>query len=152
MAVKFSQHMDIDAPPDVVWQLLNDSTKWPLWFHGMEQVTGLGSLAQNASFQWQKGSETGTGSVLRADNEQYVLIFATRAGNDERKHSFDIDRSGGFFGMGGNDSRLKYTLEYDPPGGMIGDFVAGGNPADALAVKNSLGKIRDMAESMAKGR
>src|SRR5690606_10867060 len=30
MAVKFSQHVDIDAPPDTVWSLLSDVGKWPL--------------------------------------------------------------------------------------------------------------------------
>lgn len=151
MAVKFSQHVDIDAPPAVVWQLLNDSTKWPLWFPGMERVSGLTGLAQNATFQWTKGDDQGTGSVLRADEDQYVLAFATRQGNEERTHTFDIDRSGGFLGIGGNDSRLKYTLEYDPPGGALSDFVAGGNPMDTLAVKNTLSKIRELAETMAKG-
>jgi hypothetical protein len=117
----------------------------------MERVTGLTGLAANATFQWQKGDENGTGSVLRIDEGEMVLAFATREGDDERIHTFDIDRSGGFLGMGGNDSRLRYTLEYDPPGGMLSDFIASGNPMDTIAVKNTLSKVRELAETMTKG-
>lgn len=153
MAVKFAQHVDIDAPPDQVWSLLSSPEKWPLWFEDMEQLTGVGpTVTQGASFQWVKGGKHGTGAVLRKDDGQMVIAFATREGDSERTHTFDIDRSGGFLGMGGNDSRLRYTLEYDPPGGMLGDFVAGGNPADMLAVKNTLHKVKDLAERMGKGR
>lgn len=152
MAVKFAQHVDIDAPPDIVWSLLTDSNKWPLWFEGMEQLSGLSGLQKGASFNWKRGNDAGTGAVLNFDEGKQIVAFATREGNDERTHSFDVDRSGGFLGFGSNDSRLRYTLEYDPPGGMLGDFVAGGNPADTLHVRNTLRKIKDLAERMAKGR
>lgn len=152
MAVKFAQHVDIDAPPDVVWSLLSSPDKWPLWFEGMEQLSGIETAAKGASFQWRKGDGAGTGAVLAMDPDKMVIAFATREGDSERTHSFDVDKSGGFLGIGGNDSRLRYTLEYDPPGGFLGDFVAGGNPADTLAVKGTLAKIRDLAERMAKGK
>lgn len=150
---KFAQHVDVDAPPDVVWSLLSSPEKWPLWFEGMEQLTGVGpTVRQGASFQWRKGGDNGTGAVLRMDEGQMVIAFATREGSSERTHTFDVDRSGGFLGMGANDSRVRYTLEYDAPGGMLGEFVVGGNPVDMLAVKNTLHKIKDLAERMAKGR
>ena len=151
MAVKFAQHVDIDAPPDVVWSFLTDSGKWPLWFEGMEQLSGIGAPAQGANFSWRKGNDNGTGTVLALDEGKLIIAFATREGDDERTHTFDVDRSGGFLGIGGNDARLRYTLEYDPPGGMLGDFISGGNPADTLHVKSTLRKIKDLAERMAKG-
>lgn len=152
MAVKFAQHVDIDAPPNVVWAILADAEKWPLWFEGMQQVTGLSAPQSGANFSWQKGGEQGTGTVLAMDEGKMIIALATREGDAEHSHTFDVDRSGGFFGVGANDSRLRYTLEYDPPGGMFGDFVAGGNPADMLYVKGTLHKIKDLAERMAKGQ
>ncbi len=152
MAVKFSQHIDIDAPPDLVWALVTDPQKWPLWFEGMEQLSGIDTPSKGAGFNWRKGNANGTGMVVNFDEPRLIIGFATREGDAERTHSFDIDRSGGFLGIGGNDARLRYTLEYDPPGGMLGDFIAGGNPADMLHVKNTLHKIRDLAERMAKGK
>lgn len=88
--------------------------------------------------------------MLEADQSKMILKLETRLGDDQRTHSFDIDRSGGFFGLGANDARLRYTLEYDPPGGMLGDFVAGGNPADTLRVKHTLNKLKELAESLRK--
>lgn len=152
MAVKFDDHIDIDAPPDVVWSLLSDPAKWPLWFKQFEQVSGLSKPSSGASFQWRHGGDNGTGVVLVYDPEKYILKLETREGNNQRTHTFDIDRSGGFLGMGANDARLRYTLEYDPPGGFLGDFVAGGNPADTMAVNNLLKQVRELAESMKSGR
>lgn len=147
MAVKFEQHVDIDAAPDKVWALMCDQSKWPLWIEQMEHVTGMSEAQQGASFQWRHGAESGTGAVLQLDQERSVLKLATRLGSDERTHTFDLDRSGGFLGMGGNDSRVRYAYEYNPAGGALGAFVAGGNPADTLRVKNTLQKLKQLAES-----
>lgn len=148
MAVKFEQHIDIDATPDVVWSLMSNPTKWPLWFQQLEHVSGITAARTGEAFQWRHGDESGSGVILTFDAERYILKLETRIGDKSRTHTFDIDRSGGFLGIGANDSRVRYTLEYDPPGGMLGDFVVGGNPADTIAVKNLLKKIKDMAESL----
>jgi len=37
-------------------------------------------------------------------------------------------------------------MEYDPPGGLIADFIAGGNPKDILKVKHALEKVKGLAE------
>lgn len=80
-------------------------------------------MAPGTTFQWRHGDQSGTGVVLQVDAERSVLKLATRIGDDERTHTFDLDRSGGFFGIGANDSRVRYTYAYDPPGGMLGDKV-----------------------------
>jgi uncharacterized protein YndB with AHSA1/START domain len=146
MPVKFDQHVDIDAPPEAVWALISDPQRWPLWFPGIESMAETGAVSQGMNFQWRKDNETGTGTVLAFDADKMVIAFATRAGDEQRSHTFDVDRAGGFLGMGKNDSRLRYTLEFDPPGGFLGDFVAGGNPGDTLMVRNTLHKIRELSE------
>jgi hypothetical protein len=36
-------------------------------------------------------------------------------------------------------------MEYDPPGGMVGDFVMGSNPVDSMKVKQTLDKVKGLA-------
>jgi uncharacterized protein YndB with AHSA1/START domain len=150
MAIKFEQHVDIDAAPADVWALISDPAKWPLWIEQMEHVTGISELRQGATFQWSHGDTSGSGAVLGVDQGSLTLKLETRLGDEQRTHTFDIDRAGGFLGIGANDSRLRYTYEYDPPGGMLSDFVASGNPIDSLRVKNTLHKLKELAQSLGK--
>jgi uncharacterized protein YndB with AHSA1/START domain len=147
MPVKFDQSVHIDAPPDKVWALMSDATTWPLWFPEVEQVSNFGSVQTGGTFQFQHGGDTGTGVITKFDPQADVLVVVTQeAGGMQVTHTFDIDRSGGFLGLGSNDSKLRYTMEYDPPGGMIGDFIAGGNPMDTMKVRNTLNKVKGLAE------
>ena len=146
MAVKFDQHVDIDAPPDKVWSIITNPSTWPLWLSAITGNPNLASLTEGATFQWSGNGEDGTGSGVSVNTKAYSFQIVTQSGGRPVTHTFDIDRSGGFLGIGGNDSRLKYTMEYDPPGGFISDFVAGGNPKDAIKVKNTLQKVRKLAE------
>jgi uncharacterized protein YndB with AHSA1/START domain len=147
MSVKFEQHIKIDAPNDVVWSVLTDPNKWPLWFPAMEQVTGFTGVKSGATFQFKHDDTVGTGAISNVDEAAGKILVVTQDGGHEVTHLFDIDRSG-FFGMG-SDSKLTYVMEYDPPGGFLGDFVAGSNPADLLKVKHTLEKVRDLAEGQA---
>ena len=146
MAVKFDQHIDIDAPPDTVWGILTNLNTWPMWFPDLEQVTGMKEVGSGSTFQWRSAGETGSGSIVSVDTAADRLKIVTQLGDSQVTHTFDIDRSGGFLGLGGNDSRLRYTMEYDPPGGFLGDFVAGGNPKDLIKVKHTLEKVKGLAE------
>jgi uncharacterized protein YndB with AHSA1/START domain len=149
MAVKFDQHVDIDAPADTVWATIIDSATWPQWLPDVEQVTNVSAVEPGGTFQFQGGGESGSGSITLVDAASYRLKIVIQSGAVPETHTFDVDRSGGFLGLGGNDARLKYTLEYDPPGGFLSDFVAGGNPKDMLKVKHTLDKIKDLAERRA---
>ena len=150
MAVKFDQHIDIDAPADTVWATLIDTATWPQWLPDVEQVSNVGAVAAGGTFQFQSGGATGSGSITLVDEANYRIKIVTQAGAVPETHTFDVDRSGGFLGMGGNDARLKYTLEYDPPGGFLSDFVVGGNPKDMLKVKHTLEKVKGLAERRGK--
>jgi uncharacterized protein YndB with AHSA1/START domain len=147
MSVKFEQHIKIDAPNDIVWAILTDPNKWPLWFPAMEQVTGFTGVKNGATFQFQHGETVGSGSISNVDEAAGQILVTTQDAGHQVTHFFDIDRSG-LFGIGGG-SNLKYMMEYDPPGGFLGDIVAGGNPADMLKVKHTLEKVRDLAEGQA---
>jgi hypothetical protein len=146
MAVKFDQHVDIDAPADTVWATIIDPSTWPQWLPDGEQVTNVSSVAPGGTFQLQGG---GSGSITLVDETTYRLKIVTQTGAVPETHTFDVDRSGGFLGLGGNDARLKYTLEYDPPGGFLSDFAVGGNPKDMLKLKHTLEKVKGLAERRA---
>ncbi len=143
MAVRFDQHIDIDAPPDRVWSVLTNPGTWPMWFPDVEGLSNLTAVSQGATFSYGSG---GHGSVVAVEESTMRLKVVTQDGPVPVSHTFDIDRAGGFLGVGANDSRLRYTLEYDPPGGFLSDFVAGGNPKDMLKVKHTLEKIKNLSE------
>ena len=149
MAVKFDQHVDIDAPAATVWATIIDPSTWPQWLPDVEQVTNVSAVAPGGTFQVQGGGQSGTGSITLVDESSYRLKIVIQSGAVPETHTFDVDRSGGFLGLGGNDARLKYTLEYDPPGGFLSDFVVGGNPKDMLKLKHTLDKVKGLAEGRA---
>lgn len=141
---KFEQRVKINAPIETVWAILHNPSTWSNWFPDADLISGLSTLAPGSTFQFQHGSKTGTAVIDRVDEGQGLIRVTTTADGKQETHTFDIDRKGGFLGMG-NDSELKYTLEYDA-GGMLGEFVAGGNPGDSRQVKNTLGRLKDLAE------
>src|SRR5438046_9025771 len=110
MAVKFDQHIDINAPADTVWATIIDPTTWPQWLPDVQQVTNIGEVTPGGTFQYHSGSEAGSGSITLVDTASYRLKIVTQAGAVPETHTFDVDRSGGFLGLGGHDARLKYTL------------------------------------------
>ena len=143
---KFEQHTTIDAPVDQVWGIVMNPATWEQWFPDVDHVTGLSAVEAGATFQWQHGDTTGSGSIVAVDDSRGLIKVVTGEGGNQVTHVFDLDRAGGFLGMGGNDTRLTYQREYDAPGGILGDFVAGGNPADLLKVKHTLEKVKHLAE------
>jgi len=140
---RFDQSVDINAPVGTVWSILTNPGQWPLWFPDVQGVSGLSVVQTGAAFQWQSGGPTGTGRVVRVE-PQHILIVVTEMEGHQATHTFEVNRQGGLFG--GNGARLHYVLEFKTAGGMIGEFVAGGNPADLLKVKNAVNKVHGLAE------
>jgi uncharacterized protein YndB with AHSA1/START domain len=149
MAVKFEQHVTVDAPVEAVWAVFADPGTWPLWFPDVERIQNLSAVQTGSAFAWQKGKETGAGSIVRAERQRHLRVVTSGDG-PAVTHTFELSRAGGALGVGGSDTRLEYTMEYDPPGGFISDFVAGGNPRDLLKVKGTLDKVKTLAEARSK--
>jgi len=143
---RFEQRMEIDAPVEKVWGILTNSATWDQWFPDVDRVTGLSTIQDGATFQWQSGNDSGSGSIAAVDENRGLIKVVTSEGGKQITHIFDLDRSGGLFGLGGGDTRLTYHREYDTAGGFLGEFVAGGNPADLLKVKHTLEKVKRLAE------
>lgn len=143
---RFEQRTNIDAPVDKVWAILINPASWEQWFPDVDRITGLAAVQAGATFQWQNGNDSGSGSIAAVDEGRGLIKVITSEGDKQTSHIFDLDRSGGLFGLGGNDTRLTYQREYDAAGGFLGEFVAGGNPADLLKVKHTLQKVKQLAE------
>jgi hypothetical protein len=112
----------------------------------LQGVSGLSAVQTGAAFQWQSGGQTGAGSIGRVEPQRSLQVV-TQMEKHQATHTFRVERHGGLFG--GNGAQLHYTLEFKVAGGLIGEFVAGGNPADLLKVKNAVTKVHDLAERQA---
>jgi carbon monoxide dehydrogenase subunit G len=143
---RFEQRITIDAPVDKVWELLMNPATWEQWFPDVDRITGLGAIAAGTAFQWQHGDKSGSGSIEAVDSDRGLIKVLVGDGERQTSHIFDLDRAGGLFGLGGNDTRLTYQMEYDAPGGFLGEFVSGGNPAESLKVKHTIEKVKRLAE------
>ena len=141
----FEQHADINAPVETVWSVLANPNQWPLWFPGIAGVSNLSGVDTGATFQFQSGGETDTGAITRVDPNQRLEV-TTQHGGHQATHTFQLAHHGGLFGLGSSGTRLDYTFTYTVPGGIIGNFIAGGNPVDTLKVKHTLEKVKQLAE------
>jgi len=142
----FERHVKIDAPMDRVWAMMTNPATWEQWFPSVDRITGLAAVEQGATFQWQDGNDTGAASIVEVDHDRGLIKVVTSEDGKQTTHTFDLDRAGGFFGLGGDDTRLTYRREYDAAGGFLGEFVVGGNPADSLQVKQVVEKIKNLAQ------
>jgi uncharacterized protein YndB with AHSA1/START domain len=142
----FEQHVTIDAPVDRVWAMMSNPATWEQWFPEADTISGLSAVEQGATFNWQHGNESGTASIVEVDTSRGLITVVTTQGGHQTTHTFDLDQTGGFFGIGGNDTKLKYRREYKAQGSILGEFIASGNPMDAIDVKKTLDKIKRLAQ------
>jgi uncharacterized protein YndB with AHSA1/START domain len=144
---EFEQRIDIDASVETVWAIVNDSRHWPEWFPDMDEVQDIGTAEAGETFTWERDGKRATGKVVRAEDQSRMQLV-TSADGRRQTHTFALRSRGGVLGVGGQRARLDYTLEYEARGGMIGEFIARGNPMDMIRVRNMLKQIKDLAEEM----
>ncbi len=148
MPVTFKRDLDIDAPAEQVWAILTDPATWPEWFPDMDEVLDLASVETGNSFRWREGDNVGRGTISSVDVDANRLKVLTQGDSSPVTHTFDVNRAGGVLGFGGRTASLTDTMEYDPPGGAITDFLVGGNPMDQFKVKRTLDKVSALARML----
>ena len=144
---KFQREVEIDAPVEVVWKALANPAKWPQWFPGMDGVSNVTSISEGGRFEWTNESGKGRGVIVKMEPLKRLEI-TTQMGDDKDSHVFTLRSSGGFLGLSDDECKVEYTLDTLMGGGIIGKFVAGGNPKDMLRVKKAMVLFRKMAESL----
>jgi uncharacterized protein YndB with AHSA1/START domain len=144
---KFEREVEIDAPVEQVWKVLTDPQSWPKWLPGVDRVSGVTSIAEGATFEWTDDDRRGRGKVVKMVPMKRLEIM-TQMGDDRDAHLFELRPSGGFLSLGDDECKVTYTLDTIEGGGIIGRFVAGGNPRDMMRVKKSMHSLRKVVESL----
>jgi uncharacterized protein YndB with AHSA1/START domain len=143
---KFEREVEINAHVDVVWKAMTNPSDWPMWFPGMDGVSNVTSVSKGGKLDWTSGGQTGHATIVALDPLKRLEVL-TQMGDDKDSHVFTLQSSGGFLGLSADECKVKYTLDTLMGGGILGDFLAGGNPKDALRVKNALNLLRKLVES-----
>jgi uncharacterized protein YndB with AHSA1/START domain len=143
---KFEREVEIDAPIEKVWQALTNTSLWPQWFPGIEAVSNMTAVTQGGKFEWTDEGKKGTGTIVALEPMKRLEIL-TQMGDDKDSHVFKLRASGGFFGLQDDECKVEYTLDTLMGGGILGSFVASGNPKDALRVKRAMNQFRRLVES-----
>jgi uncharacterized protein YndB with AHSA1/START domain len=143
---KFEREVEINAPVETVWNALINPDNWPQWFPGIEGVSNVTSISKGGKFDWTTGANTGHGTIVNFDPLKRLEVL-TQVGDDKDSHLFTLKPSGGFLGMNPDECKINYTFDTLMGGGFLGDFLAGGNPKDALKVKNAMNLLRKLVES-----
>jgi uncharacterized protein YndB with AHSA1/START domain len=144
---KFEREVEIDAPVETVWDVMTNPNHWPQWFPGVDGVSNVTGISEGASFEWTLEGRTGQGTVVSMEPMKRLEIM-TQIGDDKDAHVFRLRPSGGFLGLAADECKVEYTLDTLMGGGILGRFVAGGNPRDAMRVKKAVHRLRRLVESM----
>jgi uncharacterized protein YndB with AHSA1/START domain len=144
---KFEREVEIDAPVEKVWEVITDPNHWPQWFPGVDSVSNVTSVGEGGRFEWADEGRTGQGVIVSMEPMRRLKIV-TQMGDDKDAHEFSLRPSGGFLGLTDDECKVQYTLDTLMGGGIIGRFVAGGNPKDALRVKKAMHRFRRLVEGL----
>ncbi len=142
---KFEREVEIDAPVEKVWETITNPDLWPEWFPGIDGVANVTSVSEGGSFEWTSEGRTGRGAIVKMEPLKRLEIM-TQIGDDRDSHVFVLRPSGGFLGLNADECKVEYTLDTLMGGGILANFVAGGNPKDAMRVKKATHNLRKLAE------
>ena len=143
---EFNREVEIDSPVEKVWEVLTNPRLFPEWFPGVDSVSNVKSSLEGVSFDWMSGDQKGQGNIINM-NALESLEIVTQLGDDKDSHLFELEPSGGFFGLSDDECKVQYTLDTLSGNGILGKFISGGNPKDMIRVKNATHALRKLVES-----
>ncbi len=144
---KFERDVEIDAPVEAVWNALINPEYWSQWFPGVDTGATVAPAGEDNLFEWKSEERSGKVKIVKAEALKHLEI-TSQVGDDRDSHVFKLRPSGGFLGMGADECKVEYTLDTLMGGGILGNFLAGGNPKDALRVKKAMHLFRKLVESI----
>jgi len=143
---KFEREIEIDAPLEKVWKVMTDPLSWPNWFPGIDSVSTVTSVNAGSTFEWEDDGETGHGTIVALEPLKSFEVL-TQMGEDKDSHKFKLKATGGFLGLANDECKVEYVLDTLVGGGILGNFITGGNPKDAIRVKKAMHNLRKFVES-----
>jgi uncharacterized protein YndB with AHSA1/START domain len=144
---KFEREVEIDAPVEKVWQVMTDPRYLDQWFPGAESVSNVRLSGSGGGFDWTSDERKGKASIVSMDPMKRLEV-TTQVGDDRDSHVFELKPSGGFLGMNADECRVTYTLDTLMGGGILTNFVLGGNPVDMRRVVKAMNRLRKLVESL----
>jgi uncharacterized protein YndB with AHSA1/START domain len=70
--VRSSAEIDIDAPPQVVWEVLTRFENWPNWNPDVKSMSFEGPLAPGSEFRWKAGPGTIVSTLDRIEPPRHI--------------------------------------------------------------------------------
>lgn len=144
---KFERDVEIDAPVETVWKMMTNPDLWPQWFPGVDEVSSVTSVSAGGTFEWKSEGKKGKGKIIKMEPMKRLEIM-TQIGDDQDAHIFELRPSGGLLGLSADECKVTYTLDTLMGNGILINFIAGGNPIDAMKVKKATNLLRKLVESL----
>jgi uncharacterized protein YndB with AHSA1/START domain len=70
--VSSRREIEIDAPPDAVWDVLTVFERWPEWNPEVKSMSFEGPLAPGSVFRWKAGPGTIVSTLEEVDRPRYI--------------------------------------------------------------------------------
>ncbi len=86
--------IDIDAPREVVWDVLVGFAEWPAWNPGVASVEYAGPLEPGALFRWKSGPGTIRSRVEEVDAPR-AIAWTGKTFGIKAEHAWQLDEAGG---------------------------------------------------------
>ena len=135
-----------------VWGVVSDPNTWPQWFPEIESMSNFTGLAEGGTFNYHYQGMDGEGKItaFRTNRETKEIEIATDLRNNRAWHWFRVGPKKGF-GASGGVSWLNYHMEYSAAIPILGEIVEHGNDADEKVVRDTVYKVKFMAEGKGGG-
>ncbi|MFN8484691.1 MAG: SRPBCC family protein [Anaerolineae bacterium] len=149
---KFDYEEEISASWETVWGIVSDPNAWPQWFPEIESMSNFTGLAEGGTFNYQYQGMEGDAKItaLRTDRETKEIEINTDIRNNRAWHWFRVGPKKGF-GASDGVSWLNYHMEYSAAIPILGEIVEHGNDADEKVVRDTVYKVKFIAEGAGKG-
>ena len=70
--VRSGREIEIDTPPQVVWEVLTRFENWPNWNPDVKSMSFPGPLAPGTEFRWKAGPGTIVSTLERVEAPRYI--------------------------------------------------------------------------------
>jgi uncharacterized membrane protein len=89
----YTAQIVINAPIEIVWEILSDIPNWPMWNPDVETVAMREPLAPGATFKWKAGGSS-LASQLLVVEAPTIIGWSGEAMSIRAKHVFRLVRDG----------------------------------------------------------